>query len=60
MGLLNYYNHCSVHAGQDVGCCYDHVQLRALSGYSGRIAALQLDSGHSSLTPVMVAQICLH
>jgi len=22
------------------GCCYDHVQLQVLSGYSGRIAAL--------------------
>ena len=27
--------------------CYDHVQLRDLSGYSGRIAALQLNSGRS-------------
>ena len=40
--------------------CYDHVQLRALSGYSGRIAALQLNSGRASLTLVTVAQIYLH
>jgi len=40
--------------------CYDHVQLRALSGYSGRIAALQLNSSRASLTPVTVAQIYLH
>jgi len=42
------------------GYCYDHVQLRALSGYSSRIAALQLNSGRASLTPVMVVQIYLH
>jgi len=44
------------------GCsltCYDHVQLRALSGYSGHIAALQLNSGCASLTPVTVTQIYL-
>jgi len=41
-------------------CCYDHVQLRALSGYSGRITALQLNSGRASLTPVTVVQIYLH
>ena len=29
--------------------CYDHAQLRVLSGYSGRIAALQLNSGRSHL-----------
>ena len=27
--------------------CYDHVQLRILSSDSGRIAALQLYSGHA-------------
>jgi len=41
------------------GHCYDHVQLWALSGYSGRIAALQLNSGRASLTPVTVVQIYL-
>jgi len=30
-------------------CCYDHVQLQILSGYSGRIAALQLNSSCSQL-----------
>jgi len=34
-------------------------QLRALSGYSGCIAALQLNSGRASLTLVTVAQIYL-
>jgi len=29
--------------------CYDHAQLQVLSGYSGRIAALQLNSGRSHL-----------
>jgi len=37
--------------------CYDHVQLWVLSGHSGHIAALQLNSGHSSLTLVTVAQL---
>ena len=35
--------------------CYDHAQLRVLSGHSGRIAALQLNSGRSTLTPVTLA-----
>jgi len=48
----NYYS-------QIVHYCYDHVQLRVLSGHSGRIAALQLSSGCSPLTPVALAQICL-
>ena len=39
------------------GYCYDHVQLRILSGYSGRIAALQLYSGRSPLTPVVLTLI---
>jgi len=39
------------------GSCYDHVQLRVLSGHSGRIAALQLSFGHPSLTPVTVVQL---
>ena len=40
------------------GCnCYDHVQLRILSSYSGRIAALQLNSGCSPLTLVALALI---
>jgi len=42
-----------------IPCCYDHVQLWALSSYSGRIAALQLNSGRASLTPVTVVQIYL-
>ena len=37
--------------------CYDHVQLRILSGYSGRIAALQLNSSRSPLTLVALALI---
>ena len=37
--------------------CYDHTQLRVLSGHSGRIAALQLNSSRSMLTPVALAQI---
>jgi len=44
----------------EVDPCYNHVQLWVLSGNSGRIAALQLNSGHASLTPVMVTQIYLH
>jgi len=39
--------------------CYNHVQLWALSSYSGCIAALQLNSGHASLTLVTVVQIYL-
>jgi len=39
------------------GECYDHVQLQVLSSHSGHIVALQLDSGHSPLTPVMFMQI---
>jgi len=31
---------CGYTGGVDVDSCYDHVQLRALSGYSGLIAAL--------------------
>jgi len=37
--------------------CYNHVQLRVLSGYSGRIAAPQLNSGRSPLTPVVLALV---
>jgi len=37
--------------------CYDHVQLQVLSGHSGRIAALQLNSSRPSLTLVTVAQL---
>jgi len=37
--------------------CYNHVQLWILSGYSGCIAALQLNSGRSPLTPVVLALI---
>jgi len=37
--------------------CYDHAQLRALSGRSGRVAALQLNSGRSPLAPVALAQL---
>ena len=40
-----------------LGQCYDHVQLWVLSGHSGRIAALQLNSSHSPLTPVTLMQI---
>ena len=39
--------------------CYDHVQLRVLSGHSSHIAALQLNSGRASLTLVTVTQIYL-
>jgi len=45
--------------GDDDGPCYDHVQLRVLSGHSGHITALQLNSGRASLTLVTVAQIYL-
>jgi len=42
------------------GLCYNHVQLRVLSGHSSRIAALQLNSGRSSLALVTVMQISFH
>jgi len=42
------------------GYCYDHVQLQVLSSYSGRIAALQLNSGHSPLTLVALVLIPFH
>jgi len=36
----------AIHLRFNITVCYDHAQLRVLSGYSGRIAALQLNSSH--------------
>ena len=42
------------------GQCYDRAQLWILSGHSGHIAALQINSGRSPLTPVALVQLTFH
>jgi len=47
LGFANFYRRFIFNYSDIVVPCYNHAQLRVLSGHSGRIAALQLNSGRA-------------